>query len=116
MFTTTCFQTPKQQQHEFRDWVSFTLERFHILSLTCSGGELLLASCSQDCLIRVWKLCAKSGTDAHTEDDHAVIRMKEDVFEVKDGGERATWVGLGKKDGGAFKPRAPVVHAGYYPD
>ncbi|XP_031709814.1 elongator complex protein 2 isoform X1 [Anarrhichthys ocellatus] len=48
------------------------------------GGELLLASCSQDCLIRVWRLCAKSGTDAHVEDDHTIIKMKEDVFEVKE--------------------------------
>ncbi|XP_071776254.2 elongator complex protein 2 [Centroberyx gerrardi] len=48
------------------------------------GGELLLASCSQDCLIRVWRLCAKSGTDARAEDDHTIIKMKEDVFEVKE--------------------------------
>ncbi|XP_015227893.1 PREDICTED: elongator complex protein 2 [Cyprinodon variegatus] len=52
----------------------------------CTGGELLLASCSQDSLIRVWRLCAKSGTDTSTEDDHSVIKMKEDVFEVKDRG------------------------------
>ncbi|KAF3707523.1 Elongator complex protein 2 [Channa argus] len=49
-----------------------------------TGGELLLASCSQDCLIRVWRLCAKSGTDARTQDDHTIIKMKEDVFEVKE--------------------------------
>ncbi|XP_041868544.1 elongator complex protein 2 [Melanotaenia boesemani] len=49
-----------------------------------TGGELLLASCSQDSLIRVWRLCAKSSTDASTEDDHNIIRMKEDIFEVKD--------------------------------
>ncbi|KAI3358521.1 hypothetical protein L3Q82_014947, partial [Scortum barcoo] len=48
------------------------------------GGELLLASCSQDCLIRVWRLCAKSGTDARAEDDHTIIKMKEDVFEVEE--------------------------------
>ncbi|XP_023268106.1 elongator complex protein 2 isoform X1 [Seriola lalandi dorsalis] len=48
------------------------------------GGELLLASCSQDCLIRVWRLCAKSGTDTRTKDDHTIIKMKEDVFEVRD--------------------------------
>ncbi|KAM9738304.1 elongator complex protein 2 [Menidia menidia] len=47
-----------------------------------TSGELLLASCSQDSLIRVWRLCAKSGSDP--EDDPAVIRVKEDVFEVKE--------------------------------
>lgn len=62
-----------------------------VLSFSCSrsGGELLLASCSQDCLIRVWRLCAKSGTDAHSEDDHAIIKMKEDIFEVNENGEWA---------------------------
>ncbi|XP_034016686.1 elongator complex protein 2 [Thalassophryne amazonica] len=49
------------------------------------GGELLLASCSQDCFIRVWRLSAKSGTDAHVEDDQSTaIKMKEEVFEVKE--------------------------------
>lgn len=70
--------------------MSFTGDGFQVVSLTRSGGELLLASCSQDCLIRVWRLCAKSGTDAHAEDDHGIIKMKEDVFEVKERGERAT--------------------------
>ncbi|XP_075995702.1 elongator complex protein 2 isoform X2 [Genypterus blacodes] len=51
---------------------------------TSGGGELLLASCSQDCLIRVWRLCAKAGTDAHAEDDRSIIRMKENVFQVKE--------------------------------
>uniref|UniRef100_A0AAX7U4P1 Elongator complex protein 2 n=1 Tax=Astatotilapia calliptera TaxID=8154 RepID=A0AAX7U4P1_ASTCA len=46
-----------------------------------TGGELLLASCSQDSLIRVWRLCAKSGTDTHAEDNHSIIKMKEDIFE-----------------------------------
>ncbi|KAK2830294.1 hypothetical protein Q5P01_018225 [Channa striata] len=63
------------QGHE--DWVRG-------VEWTSTGRELLLASCSQDCLIRVWRLCAKSGTDAHTEDDHTIIKMKEDVFEVKE--------------------------------
>ncbi|XP_031585140.1 elongator complex protein 2 [Oreochromis aureus] len=49
-----------------------------------AGGELLLASCSQDSLIRVWRLCAKSGTDTHAEDNHSIIKMKEDIFEVKE--------------------------------
>ena len=64
--------------------------RIQVASRTLSGGELLLASCSQDCLIRVWRLCAKSGTDTGAEDDHTIIKMKEDVFEVKERGERAT--------------------------
>lgn len=66
-----------------------TIFRFS-LSVSHSGDELLLASCSQDSLIRVWRLCAKSGTDTHTANDHTVIKMKEDVFEVKDRGERAS--------------------------
>uniref|UniRef100_A0A3B4BI07 Elongator complex protein 2 n=1 Tax=Periophthalmus magnuspinnatus TaxID=409849 RepID=A0A3B4BI07_9GOBI len=60
------------QGHE--DWVRG-------LAWTSLGGELLLASCSQDCLIRVWRLCAKSGTNAHTDDDPTIIKMKEDIFE-----------------------------------
>ncbi|KAK5855175.1 hypothetical protein PBY51_005306 [Eleginops maclovinus] len=63
------------QGHE--DWV-------RAVAWASLGEELLLASCSQDCLIRVWRLCAKSGTDAHTEDDHTIIKMKEDVFEVRE--------------------------------
>ena len=48
-------------------------------------GELLLASCAQDTLIRVWKLCVKSGSDA--QDDPTIIKMKEDVFTVTRRGE-----------------------------
>eukprot|EP00066_Takifugu_rubripes_P017915 XP_011607181.1 PREDICTED: elongator complex protein 2 isoform X1 [Takifugu rubripes] len=61
------------QGHE--DWVRG-------VAWTSRSGELLLASCSQDCLIRVWKLRAKSRMDARAEDDHDAIRMKEDIFEV----------------------------------
>ncbi|XP_054619533.1 elongator complex protein 2 [Dunckerocampus dactyliophorus] len=68
------------QGHE--DWVRGVV-------WTSVGGALLLASCSQDCLIRVWRLSAKSGKDARTsteeeEDADAVIKMKEDVFQVED--------------------------------
>uniref|UniRef100_A0AAQ6IER7 Elongator complex protein 2 n=1 Tax=Anabas testudineus TaxID=64144 RepID=A0AAQ6IER7_ANATE len=73
-------KTLSLQGHE--DWVRG-------VEWASTSGELLLASCSQDCLIRVWRLCAKSGTDARTEDDHTIIKMKENVFEVKERGEQA---------------------------
>lgn len=76
-------------------WMKF-LEGFHVLSMTRSGGELLLASCSQDCLIRVWKLRAKSRMDARAEDDHDAIRMKEDIFEVMERGEQPVHSALDK--------------------
>uniref|UniRef100_A0A3Q1GVS1 Elongator complex protein 2 n=1 Tax=Acanthochromis polyacanthus TaxID=80966 RepID=A0A3Q1GVS1_9TELE len=63
------------QGHE--DWVRG-------VAWASTGGELLLASCSQDSLIRLWRLRAKSGTDTNAEDDHTVIKMKEDIFEVKE--------------------------------
>ncbi|XP_061304981.1 elongator complex protein 2 isoform X1 [Pezoporus flaviventris] len=46
------------------------------------GADLFLVSCSQDCLIRVWKVCTKSKQLPETEDDS--IRLKENVFTVKD--------------------------------
>nr|XP_057903342.1 elongator complex protein 2-like isoform X1 [Doryrhamphus excisus] len=75
------------QGHE--DWVRG-------VAWTSVGGVLLLASCSQDCLIRVWRLCAKSGKDARAsteedeeeEDADSVIKMKEDIFQVEDEEER----------------------------
>lgn len=76
-------------------WMRF-LEGFHVLSMTRSGGELLLASCSQDCLIRVWKLRAKSRMDARAEDNHDAIRMKEDIFEVMERGEQPLHAALDK--------------------
>ncbi|CAB1320498.1 unnamed protein product, partial [Coregonus sp. 'balchen'] len=45
----------------------------------CVDGDLLLASCAQDCLIRVWRLVAKSGPERNTQDERT-IRMTEDVF------------------------------------
>uniref|UniRef100_A0A8C8YJK8 Elongator complex protein 2 n=1 Tax=Prolemur simus TaxID=1328070 RepID=A0A8C8YJK8_PROSS len=42
------------------------------------GGDLFLASCSQDCLIRIWKLYVKS-TSVETQDDDN-IRLKENTF------------------------------------
>ncbi|NXI48443.1 ELP2 protein, partial [Galbula dea] len=47
-----------------------------------SGEDLFLASCAQDSLIRIWKVCTKSKQLPETEDDS--IRLKENVFTVKD--------------------------------
>ncbi|XP_056335527.1 elongator complex protein 2 [Danio aesculapii] len=44
-------------------------------------GELWLASCSQDCLIRVWRLFAKTATEPDHQTD-GVIKMKENIFQV----------------------------------
>ncbi|XP_013813198.1 elongator complex protein 2 isoform X4 [Apteryx mantelli] len=46
------------------------------------GEDLFLASCAQDCLIRIWKVCTKLKQFPETEDDS--IRLKENVFTVKD--------------------------------
>uniref|UniRef100_A0A8C5TP95 Elongator complex protein 2 n=1 Tax=Malurus cyaneus samueli TaxID=2593467 RepID=A0A8C5TP95_9PASS len=45
------------------------------------GEDLFLASCAQDCLIRIWKVCVKSKQLPETEDDS--IKLKENVFTVK---------------------------------
>ncbi|XP_040840839.1 elongator complex protein 2 isoform X3 [Ochotona curzoniae] len=45
------------------------------------GSDLFLASCSQDCLIRVWKLYLKS-TSPETQDDDTV-RLKENTFTIE---------------------------------
>ncbi|XP_069324202.1 elongator complex protein 2 isoform X4 [Eulemur rufifrons] len=45
------------------------------------GGDLFLASCSQDCLIRIWKLYVKS-TSVETQDDDN-IRLKENTFTIQ---------------------------------
>uniref|UniRef100_A0AAY4EPW4 Elongator complex protein 2 n=1 Tax=Denticeps clupeoides TaxID=299321 RepID=A0AAY4EPW4_9TELE len=52
---------------------------------TTRDGELWLASCAQDCLIRVWRLFAKlqGGREDKAE---AALRLKEDVFEVTENG------------------------------
>uniref|UniRef100_A0A8C1VPH7 Elongator complex protein 2 n=1 Tax=Cyprinus carpio TaxID=7962 RepID=A0A8C1VPH7_CYPCA len=48
---------------------------------TKGKNKLWLASCSQDCLIRVWRLFAKAATEPVQQTD-AVLKMKENVFEV----------------------------------
>ncbi|XP_021504900.1 elongator complex protein 2 isoform X2 [Meriones unguiculatus] len=46
------------------------------------GRDLFLASCSQDCLIRIWRLYMKP-TSSETEDDS--VRLTENTFTLQDG-------------------------------
>ncbi|XP_030644791.1 elongator complex protein 2 [Chanos chanos] len=66
------------QGHE--DWVRG-------VEWAAKDGELLLASCAQDCLIRVWRLFAKTVAAEPSAQDENVIKMKEDIFVVADKGE-----------------------------
>lgn len=49
------------------------------------GKDLFLASCSQDCLIRIWRMYLKS-TSLETQDDDN-IRLKENTFTVENESE-----------------------------
>uniref|UniRef100_F7FTS6 Elongator complex protein 2 n=1 Tax=Callithrix jacchus TaxID=9483 RepID=F7FTS6_CALJA len=53
------------------------------------GKDLFLASCSQDCLIRIWKLYIKS-TSLETQDDDN-IRLKENTFTVENESVKITF-------------------------
>ncbi|XP_062846773.1 elongator complex protein 2 [Trichomycterus rosablanca] len=61
------------QGHE--DWVRG-------VEWAAKDGELLLASCSQDCLIRVWRLVLKCTSKPQSSAEE-MLKMKEDVFEVE---------------------------------
>nr|XP_003474051.1 elongator complex protein 2 [Cavia porcellus] len=52
------------------------------------GRDLFLASCSQDCLIRIWRLCIKS-TSSEMQDDN--IRLKENTFTIENEGSEVTF-------------------------
>ncbi|XP_048662279.1 elongator complex protein 2 isoform X5 [Marmota marmota marmota] len=52
------------------------------------GKDLFLASCSQDCLIRIWRLYVKS-TSSETQDDN--IRLKENTFTIENGSSKITF-------------------------
>uniref|UniRef100_A0A8C4VKS4 Elongator complex protein 2 n=2 Tax=Gopherus evgoodei TaxID=1825980 RepID=A0A8C4VKS4_9SAUR len=45
-------------------------------------GDLFLGSCAQDCLIRIWKVQAKSTPSVEVKDDDS-IRLKENTFTMK---------------------------------
>ncbi|XP_061444959.1 elongator complex protein 2 isoform X3 [Rhineura floridana] len=60
--------------HGHEDWVRGTEWAF-------CDGDLFLASCSQDCLIRIWKMHVTSALVEPQDED--TIRLKENIFTVK---------------------------------
>ncbi|XP_073188570.1 elongator complex protein 2 isoform X3 [Lepidochelys kempii] len=54
------------------------------------GGDLFLASCAQDCLIRIWKVQAKSTPSVEVKDDDS-IRLKENIFTMKNKNTETTY-------------------------
>uniref|UniRef100_A0A8C5Q1C9 Elongator complex protein 2 n=1 Tax=Leptobrachium leishanense TaxID=445787 RepID=A0A8C5Q1C9_9ANUR len=57
-----------------------------------SGGNLFLASCAQDCLIRIWKIFAKSTAEpSRMEDEEDSIKLKESMFTVTEEGFKTTY-------------------------
>lgn len=69
--------------------IAFIAVKIWLFKLGClfffnqTGDDLFLASCAQDCLIRIWKVCTKSKQFSEIEDDS--IRLKENIFTVKGG-------------------------------
>uniref|UniRef100_A0A8C7GGE7 Elongator complex protein 2 n=1 Tax=Oncorhynchus kisutch TaxID=8019 RepID=A0A8C7GGE7_ONCKI len=64
---------------QFRKVLSLQGHEDWIRGVEWAYGDLLLASCAQDCLIRVWRLVAKSRTKRNAQEERT-IRMSEDVF------------------------------------
>uniref|UniRef100_A0A8C1USF5 Elongator complex protein 2 n=1 Tax=Cyprinus carpio TaxID=7962 RepID=A0A8C1USF5_CYPCA len=69
-----------QLNGQFQRLLTLTGHEDWIRCVEWATKELWLASCSQDCLIRVWRLFAKTATEPDQQTD-AVIKMKEDVFQ-----------------------------------
>ncbi|XP_060110502.1 elongator complex protein 2 [Heteronotia binoei] len=54
------------------------------------GDTLFLASCAQDCLIRIWKIHTASPPVLETSEDD-VVRLKDNVFTMKDNGGKSVF-------------------------
>ncbi|KAJ8273313.1 hypothetical protein GJAV_G00100150 [Gymnothorax javanicus] len=61
--------------HGHEDWVRG-------VEWATRDGEILMASCAQDCLIRIWRVFAKEENGLDTP-DLDTIKLTEDVFEVQ---------------------------------
>ncbi|XP_053323671.1 elongator complex protein 2 isoform X2 [Spea bombifrons] len=71
-----------QVLHGHEDWVRG-------VEWAISDGDLFLASCAQDCMIRIWKIFKKSEAEPPRIDDNddgeeSSIKLKENIFTVKD--------------------------------
>ncbi|XP_053570557.1 elongator complex protein 2 [Bombina bombina] len=67
-----------QVLHGHEDWVRG-------VEWAVNEGNLFLASCSQDCLIRIWKIFSKSASESiiiEDNGDESVIKLKEKIFQV----------------------------------
>ncbi|XP_072109539.1 elongator complex protein 2 isoform X2 [Mobula birostris] len=53
-------------------------------------GSLLLASCSQDCLIRIWRIFIRI-VSTSKDSDNEIIKLKEDMFSVQSNQEEVTY-------------------------
>ncbi|XP_072561842.1 elongator complex protein 2 [Paramormyrops kingsleyae] len=62
--------------HGHEDWVRG-------LQWAAVEGGILLASCAQDCLIRIWGVFAKGAGDDDDDGGEDVIGLKEDTFDVQ---------------------------------
>ncbi|MGH0132748.1 UNVERIFIED_CONTAM: hypothetical protein FKN15_062273 [Acipenser sinensis] len=61
--------------HGHEDWIRG-------LEWTVHGGDVFLASCAQDCLIRIWRVFAKPAFSPESLEEDT-IKLKEDFFMVK---------------------------------
>ncbi|CAH2283887.1 elongator complex 2 [Pelobates cultripes] len=73
--------------HGHEDWVRG-------VEWAISDGDLFLASCAQDCLIRIWKIVTKSTTEPPRiigDDEDGSIKLKESMFAVIEEGVNSTY-------------------------
>ncbi|XP_069476708.1 elongator complex protein 2 isoform X2 [Ambystoma mexicanum] len=77
-----------QVLHGHEDWIRG-------VEWAICDGNLFLASCAQDCVIRIWKIFSKAAMPSDREnqiDDVSSIKLKEKVLSVKSGNAETTYV------------------------
>ncbi|KAE8597596.1 hypothetical protein XENTR_v10016527 [Xenopus tropicalis] len=66
-----------QVLHGHEDWIRG-------VEWAVTGQNLFLASCAQDCLIRIWKIFRKTAKENSKTEDENSIKLKENIFKVKE--------------------------------